>query len=130
MNKVRLDYIVRPRAVPRESGRVMLFRPFALVIDMRHCAHGDPEDAVGGRGDPSGLHLPAGAREIQKRQCVIVPGADDEGNLVPLLKIVEFYGQCGKPVERANGVRSEREIPDLEFVCVLLKRLVERHEKF
>ena len=108
----------------------MLFRPFALVIDMRHRAHGDPEDAVGGRGDPSGLHLPADAREIQKRRRSIVPGANDEGNLVSLLQIVEFFGQLGKLIERANGVRSEREIPNLEFVCVLLKCLIERHEKF
>ena len=74
----------------------MFFRPFALVIDVRHRAHGDPEDAIGRRRNSPGLHLAAASRKIQKRRRVIVPSTDDERDLVALLQIVEFFGKLGK----------------------------------
>ena len=69
---------------------------------------------------------PAGSRIIQERRRVVVSGADDEGDLVFLLQIVEFFGELGKLVERANRVRAEGEIPDLVFIGVLLQRRVQR----
>ena len=40
--------------------------------------------------------LPAGAREIQKRRRIVVPGADNEGDLIFFLKVVEFFGELQK----------------------------------
>ena len=93
---------------------------------MRYRTHRDAEHAVGRRCDPSGLQLLARAREIQQRRRIVVSRADDEGDLIFLLKVVEFFGQLGKLVERAYFACAERQIPDLVFVGVLLQRFVER----
>jgi hypothetical protein len=122
MNEVRLDHIVRAGAVPGEGRRVMLPRSILLVIDLRHRANSDSENAVSRRGNSSGLYLAASLREIQQRRRVIVPGTDDKRNLVFFLQIVELFGKRGKRIKRANGVRVKGKIPDPVRIGVLLKR--------
>ena len=59
----------------------MFLRALRLVIHMRDRADGDAEHAVGRSRDPPSLQLPAGARKIQQRRRIVVPGADDERDL-------------------------------------------------
>src|ERR1017187_1969950 len=99
MNEVRLNHIIRPRTVPGESGRVVFFGSVLLVIDMRHCANGNTENAVGGGGYSSCFHLATSSRKVQERRRVIVTRADNKRDFVFFLEVVEFLSKFGKFIE-------------------------------
>lgn len=93
MHEVGLDHIIGAGSMTGESGRMMLFWPVFLVVDVRDGTHGDAENAIRRRRDPPSLQLACSPREIQERRRIVIPGANNKRDLVFFLKVVQFFGE-------------------------------------
>ena len=93
--------------MPRERGGLVLLRAVGLEVHMRHGADRDAQDAVRRRRDAPGLQLARRTGIVQQGRGLVVAGADHEGNVVAFLQVVQFLGEFGELVERADFVGAQ-----------------------